>query len=350
MYSVDRTVGISKRAIELMRAYSVSAAPRSYELWYTFVTGLKPHLNEAVKALVAEKQMLSADDTDRLYEQHFLQVNLDQHADRASSGVLIELKKVMDLIEAALGSTARYSNSLESVTDDLKLGVEGPKLREIVETLIDATRSVAASNQQLESRLHASRDEIDNLRKALDEVRVESLTDALTGIANRKHFEVTLAARVAQSQLEKTSLVLVVIDIDHFKRFNDKFGHLTGDQVLRLVAAAMREDVGKNATLARFGGEEFAIVLPGADEASAFACAEAIRKNVMGRELLKRSSGESLGRVTVSVGIAQLRVDDTVSTFLERADLCMYRAKEAGRNRTVTDWDPDAILANAAAA
>lgn len=350
MHAVDRTVGIGRRAIELMRAYSVSSAPRAYELWYTFVTGLKPEMNEAVKALVSEKQMLSGDDIELLYERYIDQGALDHHADKASNGLLIELRKVMDLIETALGSTARYSTSLESMNDDLKVGAEGAKLHGIVETLLDATRAVAASNQHLESRLHASRDEIDGLRRVLEEVRTEALTDALTGIANRKHFEMTLATRVAQSQLEKTPLVLVLIDIDHFKRFNDQFGHLTGDQVLRLVSAAMREDMSSNAVLARFGGEEFAIILPGANEASAFACAEAIRRNVMGRELLKRSSGESLGRVTVSLGIAQLRANDTVGSLLERADLCMYRAKEAGRNRTVTDWDPEApCLATAAA-
>lgn len=350
MHSVDRTVEIGRRAIELMRAYSVAATPRAYEIWYTFVTGLKPQLNESIKALIAEKQMLSGEDIDQLHEHYFAQLDLDHHADRASSGMLIELRKVMDLIEAALGSTARYNNSLETLNDDLKVDVEGPKLREIVGTLIEATRAVAASNQQLESRLHASRDEIDNLRKVLQAVRIESLTDALTGIANRKHFETMLASHVAQSQIEKTTLMLIVIDIDHFKQFNDKFGHLTGDQVLRLVAAAMREDVDRESTFARFGGEEFAILLPGADEASAFACAEAIRKNVMGRELLKRSSGESLGRVTISLGIAQLRAADTVSTFLERADLCMYRAKKSGRNRTEPDWEVDRPAAPSAAA
>lgn len=341
MHSVDRTVGIGKRAAELMRAYSHSASPRSYELWYTFVTGLKPKLNEVVKGLVAEKQTLSGDDIDRLYDQHFAQESLDRQADKTSNGVLLELTKVVDLIESALGSAARYGSSLEDAHDDLKVGVEGAKLQRIVETLIEATRVVAASNQELESRLHASRGEIEGLRQVLEEVRAEALTDALTGIANRKHFEITLAARVAQSHLEKTPLVLVVIDIDHFKRFNDTFGHLTGDQVLRLVAAAMRESMNAEATLARFGGEEFAMILPGADEEFALGWAETIRQNVMGRELLKRTSGESLGRVTVSLGIARLRPDDTVNSLLERADLCMYRAKSAGRNRTVTDWDDD---------
>jgi diguanylate cyclase len=350
MHAADRTIGIGRRAAELMAAYSQSAAPRAYELFYAFVTGLKPQLNGTLKAIVAEKRMLSSDDVDLLYAQHFCQDVLERQTETTGTGLLLELRKVIDLVEAAIGSTAHYGSSLERANDDLKPGVGEARLREIIETLIDATKAVAATNQALASRLHASRHEIEGLRKILDEVRTESLTDALTGIANRKNFEMTLAARVAQCQLERTSLVLIVIDIDYFKRFNDDFGHLTGDQVLRLVAAAMRDNMARNAILARFGGEEFAVILPGADEAAAFACAETIRKDVMGRELLKRSYGESLGRITVSLGVAQLRSSDTVSSLLERADLCMYRAKRAGRNRTVTDWDPDAPgLASAAA-
>lgn len=333
MLSAERTVEIGDRATELMRAHSLSATPRSYALWYLFATGLEPRLNEAVKALVGDGKALSEDRIDRLYEQHLLQ------ADEADRDLLPELRKVAGLIEAALGRAARSGAPLPDAGDR--------KLRETMEGLVGAARAVAAGNRDLESRLRSSRGEIENLRRLLDEARTESLTDTLTGIANRKHFDLVLTAQAARCRIERTPLVLIMIDIDHFKRFNDDFGHLTGDQVLRLVAAALGEaalgeNAGSDATLARFGGEEFALILPGADESAALARAEAIRRNVMNRELLRRSSGESLGRVTVSLGIAQWRMEDSVRSLLQRADLCLYRAKQAGRNRTVSDWDPQA--------
>ncbi len=105
----------------------------------------------------------------------------------------------------------------------------------------------------------------------LEEVRVESLTDPLTGIANRQHFEAMLTSGVASAHVDGSSLMLIMIDIDEFKRFNDVYGHLTGDQVLRLLGAAMGENVESTTTLARFGGEEFAIILPQANAAAAFA-------------------------------------------------------------------------------
>ena len=131
------------------------------------------------------------------------------------------------------------------------------------------------------------------------------------------------------------------VDIDHFKRFNDTYGHLTGDQVLRLVSMTMREQVKIKATLARFGGEEFGIIMPDTTLEGAKLVAERVRTSVMSRELIKRSTGESLGKVTVSLGAASLRKGDTAVSLLERADQCMFIAKRNGRNRTVTDADAE---------
>ncbi|WP_375458385.1 GGDEF domain-containing protein [uncultured Enterovirga sp.] len=320
-----------------MGAYSRSASPCAYELWYTYVTCLKPALNEAVKRLVALQERLSGDDVDRLYEAHFGTDRLARGTEQAGSGLLLEMDQVMGLIEAALGSSAQYGASLEVLSGDLQHPMEHSRLREVVGSLVQATRDISDSNRILETRLRESKGEIDGLRRLLDQVRQESLTDPLTGIANRKHFEASLTESVARAHAEGSALTLIVIDIDEFKRFNDLYGHLTGDQVLRLVSGAMRENVEPGSVLARFGGEEFGIILPGTEQPSAHACAERIRRNVMSRELLKRSTGESLGRVTVSLGIAVMGLKDTAVSLLERADRLMYRAKQAGRNRTVVE-------------
>lgn len=340
MKAADRTLSIGERAVDLLRQYCGSASPRSYELWYTYVTGLKPHLNEAVKRIVSIRAQLTSEDVDRLYAAHLSDERLLHGAERAGNGLMVEIDQVTSLIDAALGSTERYGESLKALTDDLAGPLERTKLKDILESLVLATRDVAATNRTLESRLIDSKGEIENLRETLEAVRHETMVDPLTGIANRRHFDSTLLSAVDAARASACPLTLVVIDIDEFKRFNDVYGHLTGDQVLRLVAAAMRENVDGGSTLARFGGEEFAMLLPGTGLEAAFTCAEKIRRNVMGRELLKRSTGESLGRVTISLGVALLAPDDTPTSFMERADGCMYQAKRAGRNRTVTDLDP----------
>ena len=111
----------------------------------------------------------------------------------------------------------------------------------IVSALVLATKDVRATNETLEARMRETRGEMEGLRETLEAVRMESLTDPLTGIANRKHFEEMLVKTLDQALVERSPLALIVIDIDHFKRFNDTYGHLTGDQVLRLVSMTMRE-------------------------------------------------------------------------------------------------------------
>ena len=133
----------------------------------------------------------------------------------------------------------------------------------------------------------------------------------------------------------------MLTDVDHFKKFNDTFGHLTGDQVLRLVAMSVKQNVKGQDIAARYGGEEFAVVLPNTLLRSAITVADHIRRAVMAKELMKRSTGEHLGRVTISVGVASLRPDDTPQTLIERADTCLYAAKRAGRNQVISEADAE---------
>jgi diguanylate cyclase len=137
----------------------------------------------------------------------------------------------------------------------------------------------------------------------------------------------------------------MLTDIDHFKKFNDSYGHLTGDQVLRLVAGAVRQNVKGQDFTARYGGEEFAIILPDTTLHSATTVADHIRRTVMNKDLMKRSTGEHLGRVTVSIGIATLGPADSPQSLIERADVCLYAAKRSGRNRVIAETDPEASQA-----
>ncbi len=336
---IGRTFEIGHKALELMRAYGSSASPRAYEVWYTYVTGHKPQMNDAIKRLTADRGALTDQDLDRLYESHISEQRFSQEASRTGASMLVEIDQVMEMINEALGSSAQYGRSLEAFSHDLAQPADRGRIREILQSMVIATHDVTATNRMLETRLKETRGEIETLRETLEAVRVEALTDSLTGIANRKHFEEMLAKSIDHAVVQRTPLALVVLDIDHFKRFNDTYGHLTGDQVLRLVSMTMRENVKAKATVARFGGEEFGVVLPDTTLETAYATAEQIRQSVMARELVKRSTGESLGKVTVSVGVAAFRKGDTGVSLLERADQCMYAAKRMGRNRTLTDGD-----------
>ncbi|MCK2056076.1 GGDEF domain-containing protein [Methylobacterium sp. 37f] len=344
----ERSFALAERANALMRDYGPSATPHSYAVWYAYVAGTYPHMNDALKRLTGASGCLTGQDIESLYASYLDPARLSAATERASSSVLSEIAGVMEVLDLSLGSSAQYAASLRTLTQDLD-GMpsnQTSSVREVVAALVATTREVTANNRTLEARMRESRREIEALRETLEATRLESLTDPLTGLSNRKHFEDSLG-QLVRGASAATPACLIVIDVDSFKRFNDVYGHITGDQVLRLVALVMREHVKAGAILARFGGEEFAMLLPDTGRAAAYAIAETVRTSVMARELVKRSTGESLGKITISLGLAMHQPGDTAVSFLERADQCMFRAKRDGRNRTVDDADgipADAVL------
>jgi len=197
------------------------------------------------------------------------------------------------------------------------------------------------NNEALEQRLSASKEEINQLQEHLAVVRTESLTDPLTGLSNRKHFDERLAHAIDEAAERSEALSLVMVDIDHFKAFNDTWGHLTGDQVLRLVAMSLKQNVKGQDTAARYGGEEFGVILPNTVLRAGLTVADHVRRAVMSKELMKRSTGQNLGRVTISLGVATMHKGDTVQTLIARADACLYAAKRNGRNRVICETDPE---------
>ena len=251
------------------------------------------------------------------------------------------------MIDTAAGTASEYSESLAGMSEKIHQSKDREGLRTIVEGLVHTAKEMEVSNIQLEERLNASKQEILDLHAHLEAVRNESLTDPLTQLSNRKFFDNAIAVAIDESRARLEPLSLLLIDIDHFKSFNDSFGHLTGDQVLRLVAMSLKQNVKGQDTTARYGGEEFAVILPNTVLRSAITLADHIRRAVMTKELMKRSTGEHLGRVTVSVGVASLHPTDTMPSLIERADTCLYSAKRHGRNRVMSESDPEVAGARA---
>jgi diguanylate cyclase len=337
----ERTMAFAEIALGQIKALRQPASPRHFEVWDTYATGYSPSLNQMINELLARNGTLSEADIDQIYETYISVNRFTDRIDRVGSQVMGEIEQVMSMIGAAAGSATSYTENLADVTAKLGDVVDEPTVRGIVESLVHATTEMKRNNQALEARLNASKNEVTLLQKNLEAVRNESLTDPLTSLSNRKYFDDTLAKAMTEACAKGEPLSLMMTDVDHFKRFNDSYGHLTGDQVLRLVATAVKQNVKGQDTAARYGGEEFAVVLPNTILRSAITLADHIRRSVMTKELMKRSTGEHLGRVTISVGVASLRPGDTAQMLIERADTCLYSAKRSGRNRVVSEADPD---------
>ncbi len=345
----ERTTAFAEIALGQIKALREPATPRNYEIWYTYATGYQPSLNQKINETLKATGTLSETDLDQIYATFLAPTRLSEKIDNVGSQVMEEIEQVMAMIDAAAGSASTYSESLAGMSEKLGQSKDREGLRAIVESLVHTAKEMEVSNQKLEARLNASKQEINELQENLEAVRNESLTDPLTQLANRKFFDNTLEAAIADARAKSEPLSLMMTDIDHFKNFNDSFGHLTGDQVLRLVASSVKQNVKGQDTAARYGGEEFAIILPNTVLRSAIVVGDHIRRAVMTKELMKRSTGEHLGRVTVSIGVATLHKNDTAQSLIERTDVCLYAAKRHGRNRVMSETDPEVSTGTAPA-
>jgi diguanylate cyclase len=205
--------------------------------------------------------------------------------------------------------------------------------------LITATRAMEHRAKSLEGELQASSAQVSDLRTKLADVRKESLTDGLTGIANRKAFDEAARVTAAAVARDGEEATLLICDIDHFKKFNDTWGHQTGDQVLRLVATCLSENVKGRDTAARYGGEEFGVLLRGTGLDAATRVADQIRMAVESKKLVKKSTGDVLGTITISIGVAQIAAGEPIEAVIRRADACLYGAKHHGRNLVINQND-----------
>jgi len=344
----EREQALAKTALALMGECGVVPTPDNFELFYTYASGGNPGLAAAMDAIISSRRPFTTDLLNDLRDRCLSSARTTQALDNASASVSATLNEVLAKLEAAGRDASDYGNTLSRATGALGNGQSPAELREFVDTLVVATRTMQARTQKLETELQASSQQVNVLRAQLDDVRKESLTDSLTGIANRKAFDTALAVAVEDALAGRDTVALLMCDIDHFKRFNDTWGHQTGDQVLRLVSRCMSDNIKGRDTVARFGGEEFAIIVRRTTLHTAATLADQIRAFVQSKNLVKKSTGEILGTITVSIGVAQLAEGDTAASLIRRADACLYRAKRHGRNRVVHEGEPEEIEINVA--
>jgi diguanylate cyclase len=337
----ERSMAFAEVALGQIRSLRQTAVPRNYEIWYVYAAGFNAPLNRIINETLERQGKLSESELDQIYDTYLSHVKSTDRIDKVGGRVVHEIEDVMSLITDALGMSASYDDSLSGATQKLSAAQNRDQVKAVIEQLVASTKEMRDTNKALEDRLSMSKQEISNLQQNLEAIRVETLTDPLTTLGNRKYFDRAIAAAVQSAAACSEPLSLLMLDIDHFKSFNDNYGHLTGDQVLRLVAMSLKQTVKGQDITARYGGEEFAVVLPATALRQALTVADHIRRAVMSKELKKKSTGEILGRVTISIGVSMLQPGDDPDSLIERADACLYAAKRNGRNRVICETDPE---------
>jgi diguanylate cyclase len=324
---------LARRAVDAMERHQIWPTPLNFELWVHYVGDPESPLGREIQRLLQTGEPFTEMVSEELAAAYLPKAKLNDQIRDAGDQLSKELEAVAKMMTAAHKSSASYGETLADVSRDLSTADVDANLTQIVETLTAATRRVQRENNSLEKQLKDSTAEVNRLREHLEQVRRDATTDALTNLANRKAFDEELQRACAEADASDQPLALAVIDIDHFKSFNDTWGHQTGDQVIRYVASVIGRMAAPPRFAARYGGEEFGVIFPCEPGGIVRQTLEEIRDEVASRMLKRRSTAEDLGTVTVSAGFAERRKGESAHALMERADAALYASKRGGRNR-----------------
>lgn len=331
-FSPALNAGYLKEILPLLVKHNIAANPINYAICYDYVIGDNPELSKAVDSMIAAEKAFDCEASVELYKKHVCNASLESF-EKISS-------RIQQVIEQAAGSIDETCNQAEvsnhrfqKKTAILESVSEAVAINSILQEIIEETNALAETSQAMQRKLKEANQEMDRLRQELVQVRQTAATDGLTGLLNRRAFDQALAEIIGQPGGANTHLSL--LDIDHFKRINDTYGHTIGDNVIKYVATVMKKNAEAHHRVARYGGEELAIIMPDTTRERAVEISEKIRSALEVSRLKRKDNGQPLGAITISIGIAGLLAGDNVESLIVRADKALYRAKDSGRNRVV---------------
>jgi len=331
---------LAHAALKAMATHNVAPTPQNYALWYAYCSGTPTELMRGIDAIIAQRQPFTEELSAQLTKRYLGDSNVSIQVLETGGRLQSVIDQVRRYIDDQAGDIGNFGHTLDNFSS--AIGSAQPpaaQMRTLIADLISETQDMAERNRTLETRLGKFAGEVSELRENLEAVQREALTDALTGIPNRKFFDGRLKEATREAVRNKEPMSLLLCDIDHFKRFNDTYGHQVGDQVLKLVARSLTDSVKGRDTPARIGGEEFSIILPRTNLEQAVIVANQIRGAIVRRKIVDKTTQDNYGEITLSFGAAEYRPEEPVAELIRRSDAALYHAKRSGRNRVSTEND-----------
>lgn len=337
-HSIEQSAEYLRLALPLMTKQAAALHPISYAVWYEYVSGINPPLRQRIDELTQDGRLLDEAMVQQLYRDHIAEID-EAIARRVSQG----FEKVMNDIDLSTAHAAtqasQFGAELERWSADVAAGKGEAVSPVAIGAVLNRSRDLRQIVSTLQDDLAASRREVEQLRKEVSRAREEAMIDGLTGLINRRGFDVKLAACLTEAA-DTIGPSLLMIDIDHFKRINDSYGHLFGDKVIRSIATILRDNVKGQDVAARYGGEEFVVLLRDTPLTGAQALAEKIRHIVETSRIKRSGSDEVFGHLTISLGVACRLPAESAEALIARADAALYQSKQNGRNRVSVAPEP----------
>lgn len=331
---LKKTMQVVEQSVNLARQYGTPMHPYAYEIWYTFLEGKNRELTNSIREMMRENPPFDEGRFQEIYDKY---ISLQFARDRIDGELDTAMFAASNHLENLSSSVGAYANTLDNVNAQLEFVKMPPFVADSIQLLKRANKELCDVIQVTSGQLEKSTDLIGQLRNEMAKVQEAAYNDELTKLGNRRAFEKELNRHICLANSHHHPLCLAMIDIDHFKSFNDKYGHLVGDSILRYVADFIKKLVPDGVVVCRFGGEEFAVIMPKFELKNAVELLENIRGGIERSSLQTTQSKKPVGCVTCSFGVTKYRDKETRDAIVERSDGLLYLAKQNGRNRTVCD-------------
>jgi|TARA_R110002074_G_scaffold228259_2_gene399840 diguanylate cyclase len=320
-----------RQLIPMLSQQNLAPTPVNYAVFYSYLSGSSRALNEVIDNTISEKKGFTLVKMLELYEKYVNGSVTIEQQNKIQQALEKVMSEATDEIAHVNNEACGYDAALHKHTEALSSSNDPQAASLIMQQILQDTREMVKSNLEMQARMQEANADIAKMKLEIEAVKETSEKDALSGLYNRSAFDKKVASLIDTKELAKASLVM--IDIDHFKRINDNFGHLIGDRVIRYVSALLKQIVGNEHHISRFGGEEFAIILLNQPLTDVVQLVDKVRAAMGNSKLQRKGSGETIGKVTLSAGVTALKAGDSIESFIDRADQALYGAKETGRNK-----------------
>lgn len=335
----QQAFAIAKEALKHVGTFQTPPTPQIYELWYRYVEGTNLDLNKELGRAIDSEDVSEQRIAD-IRQRYFLPEMDAELQRRASERLANEVEQLQTTLRTQFDAGQELQDALVSAGTELTQDETSPEmLSECITAVLLSNEAMQTQLTRTNQRLEVSEAQLQDLRQELLRSQKAMLTDSLTQIGNRRLFESAVESIIARARVEPDSdglTALILIDLDEFKRVNDGFGHGAGDDLLIYVGGELQRRTGEG-TVARIGGDEFAILSHVASAAEASDLGNEFRQHFAQQSLLLNRTGQELGKVTLSIGIALLRHDDNRESWYNRADQLLYASKHLGGNHVTLE-------------
>ncbi|WP_413282574.1 GGDEF domain-containing protein [Vibrio sp. MA40-2] len=327
---------ILRAAVPLMIKNQVPTTPPNYALWYTYVEQSQPKLNDELDGIISEYGLCLPSHNEDLY-QTYIAGKTESDVSELKCNLEILANEIFLSMQDTLQDTSTFEKSIEKSFSNLdKIDNEGltfDELLTLVRNFVKESKTIKNSTSYFNDQLSSASTEISTLKEKLERVQKDALRDSLSGLLNRGAFDKDISAYCSSGQ--SYPLCLILIDIDNFKHLNDDYGHIFGDMVIKAIAKRLQNNCRDGIAAYRYGGEEFAILVPNKPLRIARQFAEAVRRSVEKMTIKDKRSGQQVKNISASFGVAEFTEGENPISLIDSADQQLYKAKNLGKNRVM---------------